>query len=146
MSHEPIDPHEVTLRVRYCETDAMGVVHHSNYFNYFEWCRTELFKARGGNYRDMEERGYYLVIVHVECDYKSPARYDDELKILVWISRRTPAKLEHRYEIRCGERLLATGHSILACVDKAGNVQRITDELLYGTLRVEETVPSGQDF
>ena len=135
----PPDAHVVELRVRYCETDAMGVVHHSHYLSYFELCRTELFRAKGGNYREMEERGYLLVIVKVECDYKSPARYDDLLKIKVWISRLTPAKLEHNYEVWCENRLVSTAHTILACIDRAtGTVQRITDELLYGQQRAGE--------
>ena len=138
MTDQPDDVFELPLRVRYCETDAMAVVHHSNYFNYFELSRTELFKARGGNYREMEARGFFLVIVHVECDYKSPARFDDELTIRVWISRQTPAKLEHRYQVLCGSRLVATGHSVLACVDGKGTVQRITDEILYGSARAVE--------
>ena len=57
---------EMEIRVRYCETDAMGVLHHMNYLAYFEAARTELFRDLGGNYRALEERGFYLVIVKSE--------------------------------------------------------------------------------
>ena len=57
------DDHEMTLRVRYCETDAMGLVHHATYVNYFEMGRTELFRSKGGNYREFESRGLFFVVV-----------------------------------------------------------------------------------
>ena len=123
---------EIQVRVRYCETDAMGYLHHANYFNYFEMGRTELFREQGGNYRLMEERGYLLVVVHVECDYKRPSHYDDVLTVKTSLDRQTPAKLEHSYQIFRESTLLSTGKSILACVNRAGQVQRITDEILYG--------------
>jgi acyl-CoA thioester hydrolase len=128
-----IDSHEIQVRVRYCETDAMGYLHHANYFNFFEMGRTELFRAQGGNYRMMEERGFFLVVVKIECHYKIPSRFDDELTIRTRISRLTPAKLEHEYQVIRGGIEVAKGHSVLACVDREGKVQRITDEILYGT-------------
>ncbi len=109
----------------------MGYLHHANYFNFFELARTELFRAQGGNYRTMEERGYYLVVVKIECHYKVPSRFDDELTIRTRISRLTPAKLEHEYEVFRAGVQVATGKSVLACVDRTGTVQRITDEILY---------------
>lgn len=68
--------HEIELRVRYDEVDAMGFVHHSNYLRYFEIGRTELLRASGGCYRDMEAAGQWVVVVHVDCRYRKPARYD----------------------------------------------------------------------
>jgi acyl-CoA thioester hydrolase len=129
--NSPSDWHETHVRVRYCETDAMGYLHHGHYINHFETARTELFRACGGNYREMEERGYLLVVVKVECHYKQPARYDDLLTIRCRISKMSAAKLEHEYEVRRGHDLLTTGHSILACVDRQGTVQRMTNELLF---------------
>lgn len=123
---------EMQVRVRYCETDAMGFLHHANYFNYFEMARTELFRSLGGNYRALEERGYFLVVVKVECRYRRPARYDDVLSVRTRVVRNSGAKLEHEYAVYRGTELLASGTSTLACVDRAGNVQRITEELLYG--------------
>lgn len=123
---------EIDNRVRYCETDAMGVLHHMNYIAFFEMARTELFRAQGGNYRLMEERGFFLVIVKVEVHYKRPAKYDDLLKIRVRVTRMSGAKLEHDYEITRDGELIATGHTILACLDKSGQIQRMSRELLFG--------------
>ncbi|MBX3444414.1 MAG: acyl-CoA thioesterase [Planctomyces sp.] len=110
----------------------MGFLHHANYFNFFEIGRTELFRAQGGDYRAMEERGYFLVVVNIACDYKQPSRYDDVLTIRTRISRMTPAKLEHEYQVLRDGQVVARGRSVLACVDRQGRVQRITPELLYG--------------
>ena len=126
-----LNQQELTIRVRYAETDAMGFLHHSNYFVYFEMGRTELFRAQGGNYRDMESKGLFLVVVKIECNFKSPARYDDELTLKTRISRITPAKLEHEYEVRRGGELLTTAKSTLACIDKNGRIQRM-DEVVPG--------------
>lgn len=133
MPHSPdlSDWYETPIRVRYCETDAMGVLHHMNYLAYFELARTELFRAQGGNYRQLEERGYFLVIVKAECQYKRPAHYDDELRVRVRVSRMSGAKLEHAYEIYRDSTLIALGQTVLACVDRSGTVQRISDELLF---------------
>lgn len=128
-----IESHEIQVRVRYCETDAMGYLHHANYFNFFEMGRTELFRAQGGNYRMMEDRGFFLVVVKIDCHYKIPSRFDDELMIRTRISRLTPAKLEHEYLVFRNGIEVARGHSVLACVDREGTVQRITDEILYGS-------------
>lgn len=122
-----VQQHELEIRVRYAETDAMGFLHHANYFVFFEMGRTELFRAQGGNYRIMEEQGLFLVVVKIECHYKAPARYDDLLTLTTRIARVTPVKLEHEYEVRRGAELLTTGRSTLACIDRAGKVQRIPD-------------------
>ena len=74
--------HEIEIRVRYSETDAMGFLHHSNYFNYYEMGRTELFRSQGGDYRQMEADGRYFVVVSLEAKYRHPARYDDLLKLV----------------------------------------------------------------
>lgn len=128
------DWHEVPIRVRYSETDAMGYLHHANYITFFEIARTELFRARGGDYRAMEERGFFLVVVSVECKYKRPARYDDELVLKVKLAQWTGAKLIHEYEVHRRDELIATGRTVLACVNREGEVQRITEDLLYPSL------------
>ncbi|WP_417848712.1 acyl-CoA thioesterase [Thalassoglobus sp.] len=122
---------EMEIRVRYCETDAMGVLHHMNYLAYFEVARTELFRERGGNYRELEERGFFLVIVKAECNYKRPSHYDDLLRIRVRVSKLTGAKLEHEYEIHRDETLIATGRTVLACLDQNGQIQRMSESLLF---------------
>ena len=125
--------HSIEIRVRYSETDAMGLLHHSNYLTYFEIGRTELFRAQGGSYRRMEELRLFFVVASVNVKFKRPARYDDLLTVKTSISRQTPAKLEHHYELLRGTDLLCTADSVIACVDADGVVQRIPDDLVSRT-------------
>ena len=127
--------HELQIRVRYSETDAMGFLHHANYPVYYEMGRTELFRSQGGNYRLMEERGLFFVVSRLDCRFRSPARYDDLLTLRTSIAKISMAKLEHDYELFRGSELLATAHSVLACIDREGRVQCLEDvlaELLPG--------------
>src|SRR5438105_3301765 len=94
---------ETTIRVRYAETDQMGLLHHANYLVYFEQARTELLRAMGLSYKDMEEQGFFLVVIKVEIRYRKPARYDDLLTIRTRLARMTGAKIEHSYEVLCGD-------------------------------------------
>ncbi|MBA3313216.1 MAG: acyl-CoA thioesterase [Planctomycetota bacterium] len=119
--------HTIEIRVRYSETDAMGVLHHSNYLSYFEMGRTELLRASGGSYRDMEERGRFLVVTKIGVQYRASARYDDVLTLKTSLSKISFAKLEHSYEIRRDGQLLTTGETTLACVDREGKVQRMSE-------------------
>src|SRR5690606_715552 len=79
--------HEIEIRVRYQETDAMGVLHHANYFTYFEMGRTELLRAQGYDYRSLEENGLLMVVVAISCRYRRPARYDDLLTLRTKLQR-----------------------------------------------------------
>jgi acyl-CoA thioester hydrolase len=124
--------HELAIRVRYCETDAMGYLHHANFANYFEMGRTELLRAQGGNYRDMEQAGLFLVVVKLVCNFHAPARYDDLLTLRTKIERISAVKIEHGYRLFRGEHLLATASSILACVDREGKIQRVPEPLTRG--------------
>ncbi|HVX11839.1 MAG TPA: thioesterase family protein [Pirellulales bacterium] len=124
-----IREYEIEIRVRYQETDAMGVLHHANYFTYFEMGRTELLRANGHNYRTIEEGGIFMVIVDVSCRYRRPARYDDVLRLRTRLKRATPAKIEHEYELFRGDELLAEARSVLACVDREGRLSRVPDWL-----------------
>ena len=117
------DAHEISIRVRYAETDRMGLLHHANFFVYFEMGRTELLRARGVSYRDVEDSGHLLVIVDLDCKYKKPAYYDDLLTVRTIVERITYVKIVHRYEVRRDGVLLAEGHSTLACVDRQGKPQ-----------------------
>ncbi len=119
------DAHEINIRVRYAETDRMGLLHHANFFVYFEMGRTELLRARGVSYRDVEDSGHLLVIVDLTCKYKKPAYYDDLLTIRTIVERITYVKIVHRYEVRRDGVLLAEGHSTLACVDRQGKPQSL---------------------
>lgn len=125
--------HDLQIRVRYSETDAMGYLHHANYLIYFEMGRTELLRSQGGNYREIEEAGYFMVVVNMEVKYRRPARYDDVLTLKTRVARVTPAKMQHEYRILRGEELLTEAKSTLACVDRKGVVQRLP-EILGGTL------------
>jgi acyl-CoA thioester hydrolase len=121
--------HEITFRVRYAETDRMGLLHHANYIVYFEMGRTELLRHRGISYRDIEDSGHLLVVVEVGCKFKRPAYYDDLLTLRTTVDRVTHVKVVHRYEVFRDGLLLAEGHSTLACVDREGKPQALPPAL-----------------
>jgi acyl-CoA thioester hydrolase len=118
---------ETQIRVRYAETDRMGLLHHANYLVYFEQARTELLRTQGLTYKDMEDQGFFLVITHVEVKFKSPAKYDDVLTVKTTVSRTTPVRIEHAYAVSCDGRAVAEGKTTLACVDRAGKLQALPD-------------------
>ncbi len=119
------DSHETTVRVRYAETDRMGLLHHANYFIYFEMARTEMLRCRGVSYREIEDSGHYLVVIDLGCKYKKPAYYDDVLTIRTTVARVTHVKIIHEYHVSRDGVLLAEGHSTLACVDRDGKPQAL---------------------
>jgi acyl-CoA thioester hydrolase len=121
---------EITIRVRYAETDRMGLLHHANYLVYFEQGRTELLRSRGLAYRDLEDQGYLMVVTRMEVKYRSPARYDDLLTLRTTVARTTLVRIDHRYEVWRDGVLLAEGNSTLACVDREGNIQKLPDFLI----------------
>ncbi|MGO9462831.1 MAG: acyl-CoA thioesterase [Isosphaeraceae bacterium] len=121
--------YDVAIRVRYAETDRMGLLHHANYLIYFEMARTELLRQRGITYREVEDAGHYLVIVDVGCKFKRPAYYDDLLTVRTTVERVTHVKITHRYEVWRDGVLLAEGHTTLACVDRDGKPQALPDLL-----------------
>jgi acyl-CoA thioester hydrolase len=123
------ETHEIQVRVRYAETDRMGLLHHANYVVYFEMGRTELLRTRGVSYRDIEDSGHLLVIVEVGCKFKRPAYYDDLLTVRTTVERVTHVKIVHRYQVLRDGLLLAEGHSTLACVDREGRPQALPDSL-----------------
>jgi acyl-CoA thioester hydrolase len=122
--------HEIELRVRYQETDPMGFLHHANYFTYFEIGRTELLRAAGGNYRQMEAEGTLVVVVKAECRFRRPARYDDLLRLRTTITRVSGAKIEHQYELFRDGECLAVGNVTLAVVDRSGKVQPVPEWMM----------------
>ncbi len=129
METQPLATCDVNLRVRYAEADAMGVLHHSKYFEYFEIGRTELLRQAGFRYRDLEARGFLFVVVRLECRFRSPARYDDEVTLTTKITRMTRASIDHAYELKRDGQLLCEASSTLACVDRSGKLIEIPDEL-----------------
>ena len=115
---------DTLIRVRYAETDRMGLLHHANYLVYFEQARTDLLRSEGKTYKDLEDAGYFLVITKVEVKYKSPAYYDDLLTVRTTVTRTSPVRLEHKYEVfNPAGKLLAEGSSTLACVGRDGKIQ-----------------------
>src|SRR5436305_11643952 len=123
---------EIPIRVRYAETDRMGLLHHANYLVYFEQGRTELLRSLGYSYKDLEDQGYLLVLTKCEVRYRSPARYDDLLTLRTTVVRTTAVRIDHRYELLRDGTLLAEGATTLACVDRDGRVQELPPVLCGG--------------
>ena len=90
---------EIQLRVRYSETDQMGVVYHSNYLNYLELSRVEWLRDLGFSYAELEKNGVLLPVVHASLNYRSPARYDDLLRIESRVSEMGGSSIEFQSEI-----------------------------------------------
>lgn len=124
----PIDRHEITIRVRYAEVDAMGYLHHARYLVFFEMGRTELLRANGIAYAEMERRGLFYVVAKLDVRYKAPARYDDVLTLETRTTRFTPVRVDHSYELKRDGRLLAEAQSTLALVNASGMVTPLPDD------------------
>jgi acyl-CoA thioester hydrolase len=120
---------EISIRVRYAETDRMGLLHHANFLVYFEQGRTELLRSLGVAYKDLEDQGYLLVITKAAVRFRSPARYDDLLSLQTTVVRTTAVRIDHKYELRREGVLIAEGETTLACVDREGRPQALPDFL-----------------
>jgi acyl-CoA thioester hydrolase len=123
------DPHEFDLRVRYEETDRMGVVYHGKYFEYFEVGRTEWLRARGLTYRKIEESGLGLVVVEVHARYRAPAHYDDLLTVRTRLTDLGRASVSFSYEVVREGDVLVDGETKLVSV-RDGKVARLPAELV----------------
>jgi acyl-CoA thioester hydrolase len=123
------DPVTINVRVRYAETDKMGVVYHANFFVWFEVGRCELLRVSGSSYRDLEASGIMLPVIEAHCEYRSPARYDDELQVTTRGELLSPARVEFTYEIRrVSDRTVnALGRTVHASIDSAGKPCRLPD-------------------
>lgn len=121
--------HETQVRVRYQETDNMGVVYYANYFVWFEVARTEYLRSMGISYRGLEDRGMYLMVASASCQYKYPARYDDIVRIQSWISKLKSSSLTFGYKLSIEDKLIATGESVHVFTNKDGRPIRIPKEL-----------------
>ncbi|MFZ4396743.1 MAG: acyl-CoA thioesterase [Kiritimatiellia bacterium] len=112
--------HATQIRVRYAETDQMGVVWHGNYLQYFETGRTEALRACGWSYRGLEEAGIMLPLVEAHLEYLRPAHYDDLLVVKSIVREPVTVRLRFEYEVRNeADELLATGHTVLGFVNAA---------------------------
>jgi acyl-CoA thioester hydrolase len=137
--------HETRLRVRYAETDKMGIVYYANYLVWFEIGRAEYCRARGFSYRDMESRdGAFLVVAESYCRYKSPAYYDDEVLVRTHITELRKRSLRFGYEIvRVSDRqVVAEGETGHVVTDSGGHVRSFPEgyaQLLLSPATVHTT-------
>ncbi len=127
-----IQSHTIIVVPRYAETDKAGVVHHSVYPVWFEMGRTELLRANGLAYTDLEQSGVLFVVAELFIKYRRPAMYDEKLQLETHCSAVTASKVEHSYELTrcCDGTILAEGSSVLACVSAEGKVRRVP-EFMY---------------
>jgi acyl-CoA thioester hydrolase len=126
-------PHQSRLRVRYAETDQMGVVHHANYLVWMEVGRVELIRARGCNYKDLEREGLFLSVVGASCRYIYPAKYDEEIIVETQIVAANHRVVEFGYEIRSDEggKLLAEGATKHVWLNREWRPTRLPEHYQY---------------
>lgn len=123
---------EIEERVRYSETDQMGVAHNKNYFEWFEIGRTEFCRKKGISYKAIEARGFYLVVVEAFCKYKKPLRYDEVFVVRVSLREITPKKAVFDYELLTKEerKIIATGYTVHIVTNAKAEVSTLPEELL----------------
>jgi acyl-CoA thioester hydrolase len=121
---------EARIRVRYAETDQMGVVYYANYLVWMEIGRVELCRACGFNYRDMErEDGIFLAVAESACRYRSPAKYDDEVLIKTWIEDASKRMITFQYEMRVeGGSVVATGSTRHVFLNRELQITRLPEK------------------
>jgi acyl-CoA thioester hydrolase len=121
-----------TLRVRYAETDRMGVVYYANYFVWFEVARAELLRTLGWTYREMEETGVFLPVIDAQCEYRRPARYDDEIEVRATGRLSSPVRMEFAYEVfvKGQPDVAATGRTVHAATGRDGRPCRLPARVL----------------
>jgi acyl-CoA thioester hydrolase len=122
--------HEIEIRVRYYETDGQGFVHHANFLQYFELARVEQLLALGHDYADFERDGLFLVVKKLAVNYHQPSRFGDVLRVQIRTVRARAARIDHEYKVLRAKVLIAEGETTLACIDRAGQVQRLPSFLL----------------
>lgn len=109
-----------SIKVRYAETDQMGIVHHSNYYVYFEAAREDFIAGAGISYKNIEDEGIMMPLVETQCKYQEAAKYSDELIIETVLEELSPVKVELQYTVirKCDGRVLAKGRTVQTFVDK----------------------------
>ena len=120
-----------TVRVRYAETDKMGVVYYANYFVWFEVARADLLRSLGWSYREMELAGVSLPVIEAQCQYQRGARYDDELEVKAEGRMVSPVRMEFLYEIfhRGDGTLWASGLTVHAAIGANGRPCRLPERI-----------------
>lgn len=130
---------ETGLRVRYAETDRMGIVYHAHYLVWFEIGRTEYCREAGFPYRAMEEAGLFILVTEVACRYRSPTRYDDAVRVRTTMPELASRGLTFAYEILGSDgRTLAEGSTRHVFADPEGRLRRAPAELLEALHRFRE--------
>jgi acyl-CoA thioester hydrolase len=119
------------VRVRYAETDRMGVVYYANYLVWFEVGRCEWLRDTGWSYREMEADGVSLPVIEAHCEYRQSARYDDEIEIVTRATLLTPIRIRFDYDVvrRVDQVLTATGYTVHAALDAAGRPCRLPERV-----------------
>jgi acyl-CoA thioester hydrolase len=147
MTGLPFDPSRarttVRLRVRFCDTDLMGIVHHANYLEYFEVGRVEWLRRRGVSYSSWAERGLHLPVIETRIRYRAPAKFDDELDVETSLGELRIASLRFDYRVtRPADptpTLVCEGSTTLACVNDAHAIRRFTEEMIAVLTAPEST-------
>lgn len=121
--------HSVNLRVRYQETDQMGIVYYSNYYVWYEVARTEYFRSLKYPYRVLEKEGVYLVVASSSCQYKKPAYYDDKIVVRSWISSIKNTSFIFEYEVVRNKDILATGRTVHVFINKKGKPIKVPEKV-----------------
>ncbi len=117
-----------SVRVRYAETDQMGVVYHANHFVWMEVARVAYCRAAGFEYKDMERfGGAFLAVTEAVCKYRVPARFDDEIDLFCWVTELRSRTVRFAYEMVRGKDVLATGETLHAVTDAKGHPIRMPD-------------------
>jgi acyl-CoA thioester hydrolase len=119
------------VRVRYAETDTMGVVYYANYLVWFEVARTDLLREAGWTYREMEADGYMLPVLEANCVYRQPARYDDEIDVKATGALVSAVRVKFVYDVvrAADDVLLASGYTVHASIDRTGRPCRLPDRV-----------------
>jgi acyl-CoA thioester hydrolase len=119
------------VRVRYAETDRMGVVYYANYFVWFEVGRTDLLRESGWNYRDMEAEGFGLPVIEAHCRYRQSAKYDDEIEVRTIGEMLSPVRVKFSYEVvrAADAATLATGTTVHATLGRDGRPCRLPERV-----------------
>ncbi len=138
--------HETEIRVRYAETDQMGIVHHSNYLIWFETGRSELCRSRGFSYKEMEKDNALMVVAESYCRYKSPAHYEDVLVIRTQVAEIRSRAIRFIYEIvrPADAALLAEGETLHLVTDENKKVRQIPE--IYKEKLLAETIDGASAF
>jgi acyl-CoA thioester hydrolase len=132
----------LSMRVRFFETDLMGIVHHAAYLTYVEAGRVEYLRRRGADYRALTERGFHMPVVEAHLEYKRSSRFDDELVVETRLGATTRVTVRFDYSVFRGEDLIVQGHTLLACVDDDHKPRRIPEDVAAMLLSAEIQSPA----